>query len=143
MKFSRQVTSSRRKNRKRHFGADDAERRVRMSSGLSKELREKYKIKTLPIKKEDEVEVVTGDLSGKKGRVIDVKRAVYKVVLDITYREKKNGQIARYGIHPSNLRITGISMNDERMRLIKRKQEGREAGAEAALKKSAQMEIAS
>lgn len=37
-------TSSRRKQRKAHFGATSVERRVRMSAPLSKELRKKYNV---------------------------------------------------------------------------------------------------
>ncbi len=44
MKFSPNVSSSRRKNRKAHFGATSVERRVRMSSSLSKDLFQKYHV---------------------------------------------------------------------------------------------------
>jgi hypothetical protein len=43
-KFSCAVSSSRRKNRKAHFGATSVERRVRMSAPLSKDLFAKYHV---------------------------------------------------------------------------------------------------
>uniref|UniRef100_A0A3Q2WC05 Ribosomal protein L26 n=1 Tax=Haplochromis burtoni TaxID=8153 RepID=A0A3Q2WC05_HAPBU len=58
MKLNPFVTSSRRKNRKRHFNAPSHIRRKIMSSPLSKELRQKYNVRSMPIRKDDEVQVM-------------------------------------------------------------------------------------
>lgn len=58
MKLNPFVTSSRRKNRKRHFNAPSHIRRKIMSSPLSKELRQKYNVRSMPIRKDDEVQVL-------------------------------------------------------------------------------------
>ena len=60
MKFNKLVSSSRRKNRKRHFNAPSHIRRKLMSSPLSKELRQKYNVRSIPIRKDDEVQVMGG-----------------------------------------------------------------------------------
>lgn len=57
MKFNPFVTSDRSKNRKRHFNAPSHVRRKVMSSPLSKELRPKYTVRSVPIRKDDEVQV--------------------------------------------------------------------------------------
>ena len=57
MKLNPFLTSSRRKNRKRHFNAPSHIRRKIMSSPLSKELRQKYNVRYMPIRKDDEVQV--------------------------------------------------------------------------------------
>lgn len=57
MKFNPFVTSDRSKNRKRHFNAPSHVRRKIMSSPLSKELRQKYNVRSMPIRKDDEVQV--------------------------------------------------------------------------------------
>lgn len=57
MKLNKLVTASRSKNRKRHFTAPSHIRRGLMSSPLSKELRQKYNVRTMPIRKDDEVSV--------------------------------------------------------------------------------------
>ena len=44
MKYSKDVSSSRRKSRKAHFSASSSERRVIMSASLSKELQNKYNV---------------------------------------------------------------------------------------------------
>lgn len=57
MKFNKLVTSSRRKNRKRHFTAPSHIRRKIMSAPLSKELRKKHGVRSMPVRKDDEVMV--------------------------------------------------------------------------------------
>ena len=59
MKFNKMVSSSRRKNRKRHFQAPSHVRRIIMSSPLSKDLKTKYNVRSMPIRKDDEVQVRT------------------------------------------------------------------------------------
>lgn len=126
MKYNKKVSSSRRKCRKAHFTADDAKRRIIMSAGLSKELREIYKFRSFPVVKGDEVLVLKGDLKGKSAKIIKVNRALYKVILDITYREKKNGQLARFGVHPSALQIKKFCMDHNREELLEKKKKKKE-----------------
>ncbi|KAI5181204.1 large subunit ribosomal protein L26e [Nematocida sp. AWRm80] len=125
MKYNKKVTSSRRKCRKNHFTANDAKRRLIMSCGLSKELREQYKFKSFPVVVGDEVKVLSGDLKGKTAKVIKVNRAIYKVFLDISYREKKNGQISRFGLNASGLQITKFSKEHNREALLQKKMQAR------------------
>ncbi|XP_072803329.1 ribosomal protein uL24-like [Vicugna pacos] len=56
MKFKPLVTSDRSKNRKRHFSAPSHVRRKIKSSPLSKELRQKFNVRSMPIRKDDEVQ---------------------------------------------------------------------------------------
>merc|ERR1712244_25385 len=66
MKFNKAVSGSRRKNRARHFNAPSHIRRKIMSAPLSKELRAKYNVRSMPIRKDDEVQVVRGHTKGNK-----------------------------------------------------------------------------
>ena len=66
MKFSKSVSSSRRKCRKRHFTAPSSVRRKLMSAPLSKELRNKHHVRSLPIRRDDEVVVVRGHYKGQQ-----------------------------------------------------------------------------
>ncbi len=68
MKLNKNVTSSRRKQRKRHFSAPSHVRRRLMSAPLSKELRQKYGVRSMPIRKDDEVQVVRGHYKGQQVR---------------------------------------------------------------------------
>jgi ribosomal protein uL24 len=57
MKRNQFVSSSRRKARKRYFTAPSHIRRRLMSAPLNKELRRRYNVRSLPIRKDDEVAV--------------------------------------------------------------------------------------
>lgn len=75
MKKNSAVSSSRRKCRKAHFAAPSNVRRKLMSSPLSKELRQKYSVRSVPVRKDDEVLVTRGPFkSAQAGRVISVYR---------------------------------------------------------------------
>ncbi|KAG9607994.1 hypothetical protein KCU86_g25184, partial [Aureobasidium melanogenum] len=68
------LSSSRRKSRKAHFSAPSSVRRTIMSAPLSKELREKYNVRSIPIRKDDEVTIVRGSNKGREGKVTSVYR---------------------------------------------------------------------
>jgi large subunit ribosomal protein L26e len=53
MKTHIEVTSSRRKSRKAHFSAPSHLRHRIMSASLSKDLRKKHGVRSLPIRKDD------------------------------------------------------------------------------------------
>merc|ERR1712226_1549086 len=74
MKYSTSVTSSRRKNRKAHFSAPSNVRRHLLSAKLSKELRMKYQVRSMPIRKDDEVRIIRGKHKDDIGKVITVYR---------------------------------------------------------------------
>lgn len=57
MKRNPNVSSSARKSRKAHFNAPSHVRRIIMTSMLSKDLQQKHGVKSLPIRKDDEVSV--------------------------------------------------------------------------------------
>merc|ERR1712167_14900 len=103
MKFSPNVSSSRRKSRKAHFNAPSSVRRKIMSAHLNKELIQKYHVKSMPIRKDDEVIVVRGINRGREGKVIQVYRKKYVIHIERVIREKSNGSTVNVGIHPSNV----------------------------------------
>ncbi|CAH4033929.1 unnamed protein product [Pieris brassicae] len=126
MKFNKLVTSSRRKNRKRHFSAPSHIRRVLMSSPLSKELRQKFNVKSMPIRKDDEVQVVRGHYKGQQvGKVVQVYRKKFVVYIERIQREKANGASVYVGIHPSKCVIVKLKMNKDRKSILDRRAKGR------------------
>ncbi|PJF20168.1 KOW-like protein [Paramicrosporidium saccamoebae] len=120
MKFSPNVTSSRRKCRKAHFSAPSHVRRVIMSAPLSKELRGKHDVKSLPIRKDDEVIVTRGTYKGREGKVVQVYRRRWVIHIERIQREKVN-------VNPSKVSITKIKMDKDRADLLKRKANGKSA----------------
>jgi large subunit ribosomal protein L26e len=121
MKLNPNVSSKARKQRKAHFNAPSHERRIRMSAPLSKELREKYNVRSLPIRREDEVMVVRGHFADREGKVTECYRKKYVIHVERVSKEKANGQSVPVGIHPSNVVITKIKMDKDRMALLARK----------------------
>lgn len=91
MKQSALVSSSRRKSRRAHFQAPSSERRVRMSAPLSAELRKKYNVRAVPIRKDDVVTVVRGTFKKREGKVITCFRKKYVIHIERLTREKANG----------------------------------------------------
>merc|ERR1712000_737875 len=123
MKYNKALTSSRRKQRKAHFSAPSGERRRLMSAGLSKELREKHKVRSVPVRKDDEVKIVRGTYKDREGKVIASYRRKW-VIHDKVTREKANGQPVPVGIHPSNVVITKLKIDADRQNLLERKAAG-------------------
>lgn len=121
MKYNRKVSSSRRVNRRAHFNAPSHMRRVMMSSRLSKELREKYHVTRVPIRKDDEVVVMRGAAKGREGKVTEVYRKKWVVNIDKITREKANGAVVPIGIHPSNVMITKLKLDKDRRALLERR----------------------
>ncbi|XP_032972308.1 60S ribosomal protein L26-like [Rhinolophus ferrumequinum] len=131
MKFNPFVTSDRSKNRERHFNAPSHIRRKIMSSPLSKELRQKYNVRSMPIRKDDEVQVVRGHYKGQQiGKVVQVYRKKYVIYIERVQREKANGTTVHVGIHPSKVVITRLKLDKDRKKILERKAKSRQVGKE-------------
>ena len=86
MKFSSAVSSSRRKCRKRHFTAPSNVRRKLMSAPLSKDLRKKHNVRSLPVRRDDEVVVTRGHYKGQQSaRVLAVSSSVVVLSLNVLF----------------------------------------------------------
>ncbi|KAH7346521.1 putative 60S ribosomal protein L26-2 [Rhexocercosporidium sp. MPI-PUGE-AT-0058] len=118
--------SSRRKSRKAHYDAPSSVRRTIMSAPLSKELREKYNVRSIPIRKDDEVTVVRGSNKGREGKITSVYRLKYIVHIERVVREKSSGQSVPLGIHPSKVVITKLKLDKDRESILERIKTGRE-----------------
>ncbi|KAG8891970.1 60S ribosomal protein L26, partial [Tulasnella sp. 403] len=132
MKYAKNVSSSRRKNRKTHFSAPSSVRRITMTAPLSKDLKQRHGVRSLPIRKDDEVLVVRGSHKGAEGKIVNVFRKRWIVHVDRVTKDRVNGATFHVGIHPSNLVITNIYMDKDRKATLEhrrplRKREGAQA----------------
>ena len=121
MKYSNLVTASKRKNRKKLFQSHSNQRRKIMSSLLSKSLKEKYKIKSLPIRKDDEVKITRGLMKGKVGKIVQCHRKNFSIYIDKITRIKTGKSMSYLPISPSNVIIIGLSITNERKTLFVKK----------------------
>lgn len=119
------VSSSRRKSRKAHFTAPSSVRRVIMSAPLSKELREKHKVRSIPIRRDDEVMVTRGSFKGREGKVTQVYRLKYVLHIERVNREKVNGASVPVGVHPSKVVVTKLKLDKDRESILERLSAGK------------------
>lgn len=129
MKYSTVVSSSRRKSRKAHFGSHSEARRKLMSANLSKELQARHGVRSLPIRKDDEVIVSRGMYKTRDGKVTSVYRRKFVVHVERIHREKANGATVPVGIPASSLVITKLKMDKDRKALLERKSKNNKGGA--------------
>ena len=66
-----------------------------MSAALSSELRNKYHVRSMPVRKDDEVSVVRGTYKGREGKVIQCYRKKWVIHIERITREKANGATVR------------------------------------------------
>jgi len=121
MKTHASIASSRRKSRKAHFSAPSHIKRKLMSSHLSKELQTKHGVRSIPVRKDDEVKVMRGTHKGRGGKVIQVYRKKWCIHIEKIVREKANGSSVPVPIHSSNVRITKLKLDNDRKRTLERK----------------------
>jgi len=126
-KFSREWIKSKqpRKQRKYAYNAPLNIKGKFLNAHLSKELIKKYGKRSIRIRKNDKVTILRGQFRKKTGRVekVDLKKSrVYVGGAEII---KKDGTKVLYPIHPSNLVITELNLDDKKRseRLKPKKQE--------------------
>merc|ERR550537_2055290 len=119
MKFNDSISSARRKCRKAHFSAPSHIRRKVMTASLSKDLRTKHGVRSLPIRKDDEVQIVRGKHAKEAvAKVTSVYRRRYCIHVDRIIKEKTNGAQVPVPIHPSKVQITKLKLDKDRKALI-------------------------
>merc|ERR1712176_422816 len=129
MKYNAHVSSSRRKQRKAHFLAPSSIRRKLMTAPLSKELKAKYNVRSMPIRKDDEVQIVRGHFKGQQvGKVVQAYRKKYVVHIERIQREKANGATVHVGIHPSKVVIMKLKLDKDRKRILEHRAASRRQG---------------
>ncbi len=117
-----------RKQRKSHFKADYHLRNRKMTALLSHSLREKYGIKRLPIHKDDKVIVYKNVSKDEeiKGKVIRVIPQRFSIHVEGHSKEKADGTIVSFPVHPSNIVITALNLRDKKRREIIKRRSGKE-----------------
>lgn len=118
MKFNKSVTSSKRKQRKTQFNAKGTDLTKQFTAQLSKPLQEEYSIKRIPIRPNDRVKILVGKFKSRDGKVVRVNRHQRKICIEDCTITKKDGAIKYIGVHPSNVKIVGLSMENDRPKLV-------------------------
>lgn len=88
-------------------------------------------VRSIPIRKDDEVQIVRGLHKDKEGKVTSVYRLKYVIHVERVTREKATGQSVPIGIHPSKVVITKLKLDKDRENILARIKAGREQAAKA------------
>jgi len=91
-----------------------------MGCHLSPELRKKYGLRAIPIRKGDKVKVLRGSSKKKTGKVDEVNLKRLKVSISGVEINKKDGSKVKIYFAPSNLMITDLDMTDKRRKNMKK-----------------------
>ncbi|KAI0484261.1 ribosomal protein L24 [Xylariaceae sp. FL0804] len=83
-------------------------------------------VRSIPVRKDDEVTIVRGTNKGREGKVTSVYRLKYQIHIERVTREKTSGQSVPLGIHPSNVVISKLKLDKDRENILERSKVGRE-----------------
>ena len=133
MKFSPNVSSSRRKARKAHFGAHSEARRKLMSANLSKELQARHGVRSMPIRKDDEVLITRGMYKTREGKVTAVYRKKWVIHVERITREKVSGATVPVGVPASSVVITKLKLDKDRKAKLEVKASKKDKKEDAAM----------
>jgi large subunit ribosomal protein L24 len=110
------------KQRKFYYNAPLHLRHKFFNAPLSDELRKKYGVKRLPVRKGDTVKIVRGKFRGHEGTVAKVDLKKVRIYVDGATIENARGEPVFYPIHPSKVIITKLGNVDKvREKIINRR----------------------
>ena len=120
-------SSQPRKQRKYRFEAPFHIKHKFLSAHLSKELRAKHKIRSLPVRVGDEVLVMRGAFATKKGKIAKVNLKKSRVTVEGITRKKIDGSKLNVYLDPSKLQIISLKLDDARRLGVKKQGEEKNA----------------
>ncbi len=95
-----------------------------MSVALSEELKDEYGKRSLPVRKGDTVQVMRGDFKDHEGKIEKVDLKNYRVFVEGASIQKPDGNQYFHPMHPSNLVILELDLeDDERNDILEREEE--------------------
>lgn len=115
------------KVRKRMLYAPWHVRNKMLNARLSDELRSKYDVKTVRVRKGDSVKIVRGEFAGVEGKVTSVDLKTGRITVEGVFRENIRGKQVPVKIHASKVIITSLNLEDK---LRKEKLEARASKVE-------------
>jgi large subunit ribosomal protein L24 len=122
-KFSKhwKASTQPRKQRKYVANAPLHIKRKLLSVNLSKELRNKHKVRNIEVRKGDTVKIMRGKFKKKTGKIIEVNVKISKVKVEGIQVKKQDGSKAYIKMRPSNLQIIELNLDDKKRTLGNKK----------------------
>ena len=133
------VSKQPRKQRRALFNAPLHKRQKLVTAPLSRELREKYGVRRLPVRKGDKVKVMRGDFKNVVGEVVRVDLKRIALYIDGVVIKRADGTQVFRPVHPSNVMIVDLNLKDSwRKKIIERRSRARRALSEQKAEAPAQ-----
>ena len=111
-----------RKQRKYRLAAPLHIKQKFVQSHLSKDLRKKYGKRSIGLKKGDKVKVMLGKFKKHEGKVEKVDMKKTRIFVNGVEIPKRDGTKKMLALHPSNLMITELNLEDKlRQKALERK----------------------
>lgn len=85
-----------------------------VGTNLSKELRKKYGIRSIPVRKEDIVKVMRGKFKKKQGKVLEVSLKKKRIAIEGVQVKKQDGSKVNVFLRPSILQIVELYLDDKK-----------------------------
>lgn len=114
--FSKHWKSSKQPRKQRKYLYNSPLHIIRrfFNAHLSRDLRKKYGKTSFPLRKGDVVKVLRGQYKGKSGKVDKINTKRRNIYIDEASFVRKDGSKVFYPIHPSNVMVTELNMEDKK-----------------------------
>ena len=109
------------KQRRRIYKSPTHSHKKMLKCRLDEFLREEYGLRSLVVKKGDLVRVMRGQFRDTEGKVVKVDYSAVRVYLESATTTKADGKEAQIPVHPSNLMLVKLELDDDRKRIIDNK----------------------
>ena len=84
-----------------------------MSATLDKDLRKKYGMRSIEVKKGDEVYIMRGKFKKKSGKIVEVDVKNSKIAVENIQNTKRDGNKVHVWIHASKVKVKKLDDNDK------------------------------
>jgi large subunit ribosomal protein L24 len=109
-------STQRRKQRKYRMNAPFHIKQKFTAIPLSKDLKKKFKKKSMTARKGYQIKIMRGQFKKQTGKIVEVNLKDTKVHVEGIQQVKRDGTKAFYPIHPSNLQIIEMSLEDKKLK---------------------------
>jgi large subunit ribosomal protein L24 len=92
-----------------------------LSAHLSRELRGKYKTRSLPVRKGDKVRIIQGDFKKHEGDVLEVDTKRRRIQIQGATTTKADGTQVNRPLAPSNVVLIKLASDKERDKVLERR----------------------
>jgi large subunit ribosomal protein L24 len=86
---------------------------MKLGSALSKELRDRYKRRSVRPREGDSVRILRGEFKNVEGKITKVSPKEGTISVEGVTKEKQKGGTSQLPIHMSNVVLTSLSLEDK------------------------------